>query len=309
MGHPPLCMGRHGSQNMYVMDTSLHTLYISKVRTLGQTTVSMILQWLAQLSTSTSSTRPPQSSTSTASLTYYHPLPAPSSLFYISRRLHLSMFRGIFFLKGLAIKYIYIWLQPPQKVSTPLRLYLCLRPSTALLSTSIAALPFYIYILIRASTARPSVALLPTSSAARHWPFIVETSAWLHFTHQTETPPYFYIYISWTFTSAELTIQWTPRSYFFFVHTKILSGLHSFYNVSTQNISWTFLWLLQLRKQAFFRQIKHSVNFSATNPHTFLTYFLYFVNIFVNIHMTLFLTAKKNRTAFVVSIYVTLLLL
>jgi hypothetical protein len=47
---------------------------------------------------------------------------------------------------------------------------------------------------------RPSVPLLSTSSASRHWPIMVETSARLHFTHQTETPPFVYIYILRTFS-------------------------------------------------------------------------------------------------------------
>jgi hypothetical protein len=71
-------------------------------------------------------------------------------------------------------------------------------------------------------TARPSVALLSTSQVARHWPFMVETSTRLHFTHQTETPPSFYIYILWTF-SWLLQQQTNIFEHFF------MTALHCFY--------------------------------------------------------------------------------
>ena len=51
------------------------------------------------------------------------------------------------------------------------------------------------------STVRPSCHyVLSTTSAPRHWPIMVETSARLHFTHQTETSTFVYIYISRTFS-------------------------------------------------------------------------------------------------------------
>ena len=106
------------------------------------------------------------------------------------------------------------------------------------------------------STVRPSVPLPSTTSAARHWPIMVETSARLHFTHQTETSTFVYIYISRTF-SWLLQQNWQcselpdPSS---FSIQAFFSGLYSFYNVSTRNILWTFSRTLQLSKQTFFRQ-------------------------------------------------------
>jgi hypothetical protein len=83
-------------------------------------------------------------------------------------------------------------MQPPPTVFYAYSMSMPMFTSTSMLIWA----PLYTPIL----RLRPSVPLLSTSSAARHWPIMVETSARLHFTHQTETSTFVYIYISRTFS-------------------------------------------------------------------------------------------------------------
>jgi hypothetical protein len=81
---------------------------------------------------------------------------------------------------------------------------------------------------------RPSMPLLFTSSATRHWPIMVETSARLHFTHQTETSPFVYIYI-WRTFSWLFQRNWQrsePSDHSLIAHKHLLLQLH-FANIST----------------------------------------------------------------------------
>jgi len=81
---------------------------------------------------------------------------------------------------------------------------------------------------------------------------------------------------SWTFSWTNIFFLYTEHS----VISRTYAHSSKFIHLLLHTVPWNIN-----------RYIKHSVNFSATNPRTFLTLFLYFVNI----HMTLFLTAKKKK--------------
>jgi hypothetical protein len=83
-------------------------------------------------------------------------------------------------------------MQPPQS-STPTALHMPLYYSTCLRDVYVTSAWRLRYALL-------CHYVLSTTSAPRHWPIMVETSARLHFTHQTETSTFVYIYISRTFS-------------------------------------------------------------------------------------------------------------